>query len=88
MLRKQKKKIEPYAEVPFPLVYLTTDEQKKVNTIEVDLKSYVQQMEAKFITGVEPLSNWDNYVETVQKMNTEEYVEIYQQAYDRWKESD
>jgi len=45
-------------------------------------------MEAKFITGVEPLSNWDNYVETVQKMNTEEYVEIYQQAYDRWKESD
>lgn len=83
-----KEKIEPYAEVPFPLVYLTTDEQKKVNTIEVDLKSYVQQMEAKFITGVEPLSNWDNYVETVQKMNTEEYVEIYQQAYDRWKESD
>lgn len=81
-------KIAPFGEVPFPLVYLTTDEQKEVNTIEVDLESYVEQMEAKFITGVEPLSNWDNYVETIKKMNIEKYIEINQAAYDRWAESD
>ncbi|MYL40807.1 type 2 periplasmic-binding domain-containing protein [Virgibacillus salexigens] len=80
-------KIEPYAEVPYPLVYLTSDEQKKANTIEVDLQSYVEQMEAKFITGVEPLSNWETYVETIEKMNIKEYIQIYQDAYDRWSDS-
>lgn len=81
-------KIEPFGEVGYPLVYLTKEEQKEVNNIEVDLNSYVEQMEAKFITGVEPLSNWDNYVDTIEKMNIERYVEIYQDAYNRWKEND
>ncbi|WP_245832986.1 extracellular solute-binding protein [Oceanobacillus timonensis] len=81
-------KIEPYGEIGYPLVYLTKEEQKEVNNIEVDLKSYVEQMEAKFITGVEPLSNWDNYVDTIEKMNIERYVEIHQDAYNRWKEND
>ncbi len=44
-------------------------------------------MEAKFITGVEPLDNWDKYVKTIENMNIEEYVSIYQDAYDRWKEN-
>ncbi|MFJ7977283.1 extracellular solute-binding protein [Peribacillus sp. JNUCC 23] len=77
-------KIAPFGEVPFPYVYLTAKEQKQVNAIEVDLRSYVEQMEAKFITGVEPLSNWGNYVETIEKMKIDEYIEIYQGAYDRW----
>ncbi|NGP45296.1 extracellular solute-binding protein [Bacillaceae bacterium SIJ1] len=82
-----KEKIEPYAEVAFPLVYLTKEEQKDINTIEVDLESYVEQMEAKFITGVEPLSNWEQYVETIERMNIEKYVQIHQDAYDRWSAS-
>ncbi|WP_408006952.1 extracellular solute-binding protein [Pseudalkalibacillus sp. A8] len=82
-----KAKIDPYAEVPIPLMYLTNEEQSTVNTIEVDLQSYVEQMEAKFITGVEPLSNWDKYVKTIENMNIEQYVQVYQDAYDRWKDS-
>lgn len=85
--KETKEKIEPFGEVPFPLVYLTKEEQKKINNIQVDLKSYVEQMEAKFITGVEPLDNWDKYVKTIENMNIEEYVSIYQDAYDRWKEN-
>ena len=79
-------KYTPYAEVPFPLVYLTKEEQKEVNDIQVDVQSYVEQMEAKFITGVEPLDNWDKYVETIEKMDIDRYVEIQQEAYDRWNE--
>src|SRR5699024_10529720 len=63
--KETEEKMEPYGEVPFPKVYLTPDEQKEINTIEMDLEAYVEQMEAKFITGVEPMSNWDDYVETV-----------------------
>lgn len=80
-------KVDAFGEVPIPLLYLTNEEQEIVNTIEVDLKSYVEQLEARFITGVEPLSNWDNYVETIEGMNIEKYVEIYQEAYDRWASS-
>ncbi|WP_066188204.1 extracellular solute-binding protein [Gracilibacillus timonensis] len=80
-------KIEPHAEIPFPLVYLTEEEQAEINTIEVDLESYIEQMEAKFITGVEPLSNWDSYVNTIENMNVDRYVEIHQTAYDRWADS-
>ncbi|MGL5348134.1 MAG: extracellular solute-binding protein [Peptostreptococcaceae bacterium] len=77
-------KITKFGEVPFPLVYLTKDEQDKVAASATDLKTYVEQMEAKFITGVEPLENWDKYIKTLESMNLKEYVETYQTAYDRW----
>ena len=47
-------KVDAFGEVPIPLLYLTSEEQEIVNTIEVDLQSYVEQLEARFITGVEP----------------------------------
>jgi len=82
-----KEKMEPFGEVPYPKVYLTNDEQKEINDIQVDLESYVEQMEAKFITGVESIDDkWDDYVETIEKMNLDRYIEIYQDAYDRWNE--
>ncbi|MGP4039284.1 extracellular solute-binding protein [Gracilibacillus sp. D59] len=82
--KETQEKIDPYAETPFPLVYLTDEEQDTINTIEVDLESYVEQMEAKFITGVEPLSKWDEYIKTIENMNIEKYIQIHQDAYDRW----
>src|SRR5699024_4378448 len=80
-------KIEPFGEVPYPLVYFTSEEQKEINTIEVDLESYVEQMEAKFITGVKSLDEWDDYVKTIENMNIDRYVELHQVAYDRWDDS-
>ena len=40
-------------------------------------------MTAKFITGAEPLSNWDAYVKTVESMGISEVLGVYQNAYDR-----
>ncbi len=80
-------KVAAFAEVPYPLVYLTKEEQDKVSAVDTDLKTYVEQMEAKFITGVEPLSNWDKYVKTIESMGVEDYVKVYQDAYDIWEKS-
>lgn len=80
-------KIEPFGEVPYPLVYFTSEEQKEINTIEVDLESYVEQMEAKFITGVKSMDEWEDYVKTIENMNIDRYVELHQVAYDRWDEA-
>ena len=83
--KETQEKMQDIAEVPFPLLYLTTEENDKIGTTATDLETYVEQMEAKFITGVEPLSNWDDYVKTIESMNVKDYVKIYQDAYDRWK---
>ncbi|MDF0480074.1 extracellular solute-binding protein [Vagococcus sp. PNs007] len=85
--KETEEKIVPNAEVPFPLIYLTKEEQDKVSATSTDIRTYVEQMEAKFITGVEPISNWDKYVETLKSMDMDAFVKIYQDGYDRWAKS-
>ncbi|GGA41669.1 extracellular solute-binding protein [Paenibacillus physcomitrellae] len=81
------KLLDKGARIPFPTLFLTPDEQAEVNALSSDLNTYVRSMEAKFITGAEPLTNWDKYLDTVKKMGGERMAEIYQAAYDRWKQS-
>ncbi|WP_168735614.1 extracellular solute-binding protein [Cohnella fermenti] len=75
----------PYAQTAFPLVYFTEEEQDRLNVLNADITTYVEQMEAKFIFGQTPISEWDNYVATIQKMGVDDMISIYQAAYDRWK---
>lgn len=78
-------KMTPSGKVPFPLIYFSAEEQDRVDAIFTDLKTYLDSMEAKFITGQESFDNWEKYTSTINKMNIEEYVSIHQAAYDRWK---
>ena len=41
-------------------------------------------MFVKFITGVEPIEKFDEYIEKLKKMNVDRYIEIQQSAYDRY----
>jgi len=82
--KETNEKLVPFARVPFPNVYLSDEEQKEASTLLSDLNTYVEQMEAKFVTGQEPLSNWDGYVAQLKKMGSDRIVELYQAAYDRW----
>jgi len=78
------KLLDQGARIPFPLLFLTAEEQAEVSMLSSDLNTYVRQMEAKFITGAEPITNWDNYISTVKKMGGDRMQEIHQAAYDRW----
>jgi putative aldouronate transport system substrate-binding protein len=69
----------------FPLVYFKEAEQTRVNILEADMKPYIEQMEAKFITGSESLDNWSKYIDTLKKMGADEYLKLHQDAYDTWK---
>lgn len=80
-------KMEEIAKVPFPLLYLTVEENDQVAATATDLSTYIEQMEAKFITDVEPLSKWNDFKETIESMGIEKYLDTYQTAYDRWKEN-
>jgi putative aldouronate transport system substrate-binding protein len=77
----------PFAKPVYPLIYLTLDEQKEVNVLQADILTYVEQMEAKFIFGDESLDKYNDFTNTLKKMKTDRYVQIYQGAYDRWKKA-
>ena len=78
----------PYMVPRFPEAYLKfTPEESEVLTNKLtEIKTYVDSMKASFITGIEPLSNWDTYVDTVKQMGIDEVLKAYQAAYDRMNE--
>ncbi|MHA6480925.1 extracellular solute-binding protein [Paenibacillus sp. strain BS8-2] len=80
-------RLMPYGKETYPNVYFTNEEQDRLNTLMADIRTYTEQMEAKFVAGTEPLTKWDSYVATLKDMGVDEYVSIYQAAYDRWKDA-
>ncbi|PAV30969.1 ABC transporter substrate-binding protein [Virgibacillus profundi] len=80
-------KLEPY--IPEELwagFTYTEEENKTLSALGSDIDKYVQEMQDKFITGEVAFSEWDNYVETIKDMGLDEYMEIQQAAYVRYKE--
>ena len=68
----------------FPPVSLTTEESQKLGTIMNEVKTYVDEMYLKFVMGQEPLSNFDQYIQTLKGMDIEEAIQIQQAALDRY----
>jgi putative aldouronate transport system substrate-binding protein len=67
-----------------PLVSQTAEESTKLASLLNDINTYYQEMFNKFVMGVEPLSNFDKFVETIKKMGIEEVIKIKQAALDRY----
>lgn len=82
--KETENKILRNSQVSFPDVFLTQEELDQVIGISTVLNDYVEQMEEGFITGVEPLANWDIYVQTLEEMGVDQLVKVYQAAYDRY----
>ena len=89
ILEETQDKIEAHGEVIYPLVYLTRDEQSEVNSIQVDLETYVVESEAAFITGNREITDdtWAEYIATLEQIGVRRLEEIHQDAYDRWVEA-
>lgn len=59
-----------------------SEQDSERRAIMADIETYVDEMIMKFITGREPLSNWDTYVSKVKAMGIDKVVTIYQDAID------
>lgn len=71
---------------PYPDIYFTPEEIDRLAAIEIDLENYVQEMDARFITGGRSLDrDWDAYIETIERIGLSEMISIRQAAYDRWE---
>jgi putative aldouronate transport system substrate-binding protein len=82
------KKAQPFAVKELWNNFNFTEEETEFrSTVGSDMQTYIGEMEAKFITGSQPMSEWDKYVATVQKMGQDQYMKTYKQAYERYKSS-
>jgi len=63
-----------------------TDEELNVRQDKgTSIKNYAKEMISKFLIGDVPLSEWDNYVKTVEEMGLDELLAVYEAAYNRVK---
>lgn len=65
-------------------LYLTDDESKTISKIKADISTYVNEMSLKFITGTEPMGNFNAYTDSLKSMGVDDYISVYQAAYDRY----
>lgn len=87
-LPQQKKALEiwskPTAERKIPLVSPTQDESSKFASIVTDIQTYQDEMLLKFIMGVEPIDNFDQYVKKIKSMGIDDAIKIQQGALERF----
>ncbi len=76
--------IKEYYRSTFPSVMSTPEESSSYSRLMADINTYREEMVAKFITGAEPLSNFDKFVQTLKTMGIDDVVKIKQAQYDRW----
>ena len=73
-----------YGKYIMPSVSHTSDEAGEIAKIINNVNTYAEEMEAKFITGALPLSEFDNYVKQLKAFGIERAIELKQAAYERY----
>ena len=76
--------IEPQS---MPPVLLTVEEVQRLSALDTEITALVEKKKAEWIVrgGIE--EEWDEYVAQLEDIGLEEYVGIYQAAYDRYLEA-
>ncbi|WP_405154689.1 extracellular solute-binding protein [Paenibacillus sp. FSL K6-0108] len=70
--------------VGLPPTSLTTEESTEYSKIMSDIGTYRDEMFVKFVIGVEPIENFDKFVDQINKFNVKRAIEIQQAALDRY----
>lgn len=68
-----------------PYITMSVEEKAFCDGVMDDVTNYISEMELKFITGEEPLSNFDTYVAQLDRMGINDALAIYRKAYDAYK---
>jgi putative aldouronate transport system substrate-binding protein len=71
----------------YPPVALSNEELQQISTIQTDTTSLVKQNIAKWIVSGGIDEEWDGYVSQLKNVGVDKMIEVYQQAYDRYKKN-
>jgi putative aldouronate transport system substrate-binding protein len=67
---------------PFPF---NDGEREQVTLWQTPLKDYVMQQSLKFALGQRPLSEWDAYVNELKSKNMQQYIDLVNEAHQRYQ---
>ncbi|MCU6792526.1 extracellular solute-binding protein [Paenibacillus sp. WQ 127069] len=65
-------------------VYSTLEEADKLKVLDLDIDSYVSEMEVKWIVRGGIDEEWDNYIKEINNMGLKDKLKIHQGIYDRY----
>lgn len=64
---------------------LESVEQEQATLWETPLKDHVIQNTLKFVLGKRPMSEWDSYVSELKAKNMQQFIDLHNKAYERFK---
>ncbi|MBP3359250.1 MAG: extracellular solute-binding protein [Clostridia bacterium] len=67
-----------------PILYVKQEETNEMSKLSNSISTYENEMFLKFIMGVEPIDNFDEYVAQLKQRGIDRLIEINQSAYDRY----
>jgi putative aldouronate transport system substrate-binding protein len=76
-----------YVTKPFPDLMYTTQEFSDLATLNTDIKNYVNQTEAQWVTKGGTDEQWNAYVAKLNEMGLDKFVKIRTDAYNRYTKS-
>lgn len=71
----------------YPTIFFKTEELNQIDTIETDLKEYVNQTRAQFIVKGFNDKDWNAYVQQLDDIGLNDLMEIYQKGLDRFNKT-
>ena len=72
------------AEHFLPQIYV--DNESEIAKLQTDVSTYYSEMMLKFIMGLEPLDNFDKYVQELNSRGLNKILDAKQKAYDKFLE--
>lgn len=67
-----------------PATYIDSSKSSEYQTKFADVDAYAREMFVKFVSGDEPISNFDNYIKQLKKIGLDDVIKMNQEAYDKF----
>ncbi|MFA6845515.1 MAG: extracellular solute-binding protein [Sphaerochaetaceae bacterium] len=82
---KQDAYIAQFVKDPWPFIYATADEAATSSQYMVDIQTYVDEMAVSFVTGTTPLTQYQAYLDALNRMNLPGMLQVRTAQYQRFK---
>jgi putative aldouronate transport system substrate-binding protein len=71
----------------FPSVSYTVEETQRLNALGVDIGTYVDSMQSKWVVEGGVNEEWEEYLSQLKQMGFDEYMEIQNKAFERYQKN-
>ena len=62
-------------------IRLTAEQSSEVSDLSGDVNSYYQENYSMFLTGARAMSEWDDFIATMNELGLQDILDIYDEAY-------